>query len=347
MPMCVLQPYSTCLHPTHSSLSQETWWKLPVRRRRIYPPITDPSTLPALRLQYLPQNRRTHGQREPWWDRRQPESAEGRRAHQVEAQGHYGCHAMRLIPYPRKYTAIKDRGTPNEERCTSKRSFCSNCSTMLWVWDYHWPELIHPFASAIDTELPAADEMVCIMEGSKPAWARWPEGKKTVHESYSGSSLEEWHKKHELFFEWLYFTILQTWCYVALMMGLNVVLQRSLEIEEWRRKNYDLWRDKNLKNEIEMNIHDLIQDELIGGYQGYLLMNMLAAEHTSNERIIIWVRTDQFSKANIICFYIVYSERTQRILWVHQREKVEKEWHGWTHRDIGWGIYNRWLVPTL
>ena len=77
-----------------------------------------------------------------------------------------------------------------------------------------------------------------------------------------------------------------------------------------------------------MNIHDLIQDELIGGYQGYLLMNMLAAEHTSNERIIIWVRTDQFSKANIICFYIVYSERTQRILWVHQREKVEKEWHG-------------------
>jgi tetrahydromethanopterin S-methyltransferase subunit B len=33
----------------------------------------------------------------------------------------------------------------------------------------------------IDTELPVPDEMVCIMDGSKPAWARWPEGKKNVH----------------------------------------------------------------------------------------------------------------------------------------------------------------------
>jgi len=72
---------------------------------------------------------------------------------------------------------------------------------MLWVWDHHWPELIHPFASAIDTELPVPDEMVCIMEGSKPAWARWPEGKKSVHEVYGEDSLEEWHKRHGRFIE--------------------------------------------------------------------------------------------------------------------------------------------------
>lgn len=72
---------------------------------------------------------------------------------------------------------------------------------MLWLWDHHWPQLIHPFASAIDTELPVPDEMVCIMSGSKPAWARWPEGKKTVHESYNSASLEEWHKEHGLFME--------------------------------------------------------------------------------------------------------------------------------------------------
>lgn len=72
---------------------------------------------------------------------------------------------------------------------------------MLWLWDHHWPELIHPFAPAIDTELPVPDEMVCIMDSSKPAYVRWPEGKKTVHKWYGNESLEEWHKKHNLYYE--------------------------------------------------------------------------------------------------------------------------------------------------
>ncbi|KAJ5630751.1 uncharacterized protein N7484_010851 [Penicillium longicatenatum] len=102
----------------------------------------------------------------------------------------------------KKYRGIKDRGTPNEELCSSERNFCSNCSSMLWLWDHHWPELIHPFASAIDTELPVPDEMVCVMAGSKPAWARWPEGKKSVHELYNGeTSIEGWHKERGLFME--------------------------------------------------------------------------------------------------------------------------------------------------
>jgi hypothetical protein len=72
---------------------------------------------------------------------------------------------------------------------------------MLWLWDHHWPELIHPFASAIDTELPEPAEMVCIMESSKPTWMRWPEGKKSTHTLYNKESLEEWHKKHGYFVE--------------------------------------------------------------------------------------------------------------------------------------------------
>ncbi|KAH8693257.1 DUF636 domain protein [Talaromyces proteolyticus] len=101
----------------------------------------------------------------------------------------------------KKYKAIKNRGKPNQEQCSSERSFCSNCSTMLWLWDHHWPELIHPFEPAIDTKLPVPDEMVCIMESSKPAHVRWPEGKKTVHKLYNDDSLEGWHKKHNLFYE--------------------------------------------------------------------------------------------------------------------------------------------------
>lgn len=46
---------------------------------------------------------------------------------------------------------------------------------MLWLWDKTWPELIHPFASAIDTELPVAEEMVCVKGDSKPEYVRWPE----------------------------------------------------------------------------------------------------------------------------------------------------------------------------
>jgi len=73
---------------------------------------------------------------------------------------------------------------------------------MLWLWDRHWPELIHPFASAIDTDLPVPDEMVCVMANSKPAWVRWPEGKKNVHEEYGNDgSIEEWHKRNGLFVE--------------------------------------------------------------------------------------------------------------------------------------------------
>ncbi|KAL3711923.1 hypothetical protein TMatcc_000617, partial [Talaromyces marneffei ATCC 18224] len=101
----------------------------------------------------------------------------------------------------KKYNAIKNRGKRNEETCSSERSFCSNCSTMLWLWDHHWPELIHPFAPAIDTELPVPDEMVCIMDSSKPAYVRWPEGKKTVYKAYGNESLEEWHKKHNLYYK--------------------------------------------------------------------------------------------------------------------------------------------------
>ena len=72
---------------------------------------------------------------------------------------------------------------------------------MLWLWDHHWPELIHPFASAIDTELPVPDEMVCCLGNSKPDWVRWPEGKKQVYEVYGEDSIEGWHKKHGLYVE--------------------------------------------------------------------------------------------------------------------------------------------------
>ncbi|KII86722.1 hypothetical protein PLICRDRAFT_43372 [Plicaturopsis crispa FD-325 SS-3] len=99
------------------------------------------------------------------------------------------------------YKAVLDRGTPEERIGTSNRSFCSKCSTMLWQFDDKWPELIHPFASAIDTELEIPEEMVVVMMNSKPPYVRLPEGKKHVYQEYPPDSLEGWHKKHNLYVE--------------------------------------------------------------------------------------------------------------------------------------------------
>jgi hypothetical protein len=85
---------------------------------------------------------------------------------------------MRVVGENRIYKAVLDRDTPQERRASSERHFCSKCSAMLWLWDEHWyaqtlllmaddpligirPELLHPFASAIDEpELKVPEEMV-------------------------------------------------------------------------------------------------------------------------------------------------------------------------------------------
>ncbi|KAF8891960.1 Mss4-like protein [Gymnopilus junonius] len=85
---------------------------------------------------------------------------------------------------------------------SSERNFCKKCSAMLWLYDETWPELIHPFASAIDSpELESPKTMVCVKLNSKPSYVRLPEGRKQTYEDYGELSLEEWHKKHKLFKE--------------------------------------------------------------------------------------------------------------------------------------------------
>src|SRR5436305_13756617 len=37
---------------------------------------------------------------------------------------------------------------------SAERHFCARCGSPLWVSDRHWPELVHPFASAMNTPLP-------------------------------------------------------------------------------------------------------------------------------------------------------------------------------------------------
>lgn len=72
---------------------------------------------------------------------------------------------------------------------------------MLWLWDKTWPELIHPFASAIDSDLPVPEAMVCVRGDSKPDWVRWPEGKKEVHDVFGKYSIADWHKANGVWVE--------------------------------------------------------------------------------------------------------------------------------------------------
>ena len=70
-------------------------------------------------------------------------------------------------------------------------------SEQLWLFDPNWPELIHPHASAIDTDLPVPPESVHIMLGSKASWVEPAihKGDETF-DAYPKESLADWHARH-------------------------------------------------------------------------------------------------------------------------------------------------------
>jgi len=95
---------------------------------------------------------------------------------------------------------VPNHKTGELETSPGRRQFCGQCGSALWVWDPRWPELVHPFASAIDTELPAAPERYHIFQNSKPGWVPVKaSAKDKVFETYPpGISLAAWHQEHGL-----------------------------------------------------------------------------------------------------------------------------------------------------
>ena len=55
---------------------------------------------------------------------------------------------------------------------TGERNFCTRCGTALWLFDPQWPNLVHPFASAIDTRLPRPPSKVHLMLKFKASWVK-------------------------------------------------------------------------------------------------------------------------------------------------------------------------------
>lgn len=85
----------------------------------------------------------------------------------------------------------------NDRKSPAERRFCRHCGSALWVWDPRWPELVHPFASAIDTPLPEPSQAVHMLLDDKPGWVRADirEGDAS-HRAYPDQSLREWHGTH-------------------------------------------------------------------------------------------------------------------------------------------------------
>lgn len=88
------------------------------------------------------------------------------------------------------------RARINKKLSTGERSFCSVCGSALWLYDPTWPDLIHPFASAIDTKLPRAPESTHLMLEFAPDWVVPQVGKlDQCFERYPTESIEEWHQR--------------------------------------------------------------------------------------------------------------------------------------------------------
>ena len=77
-----------------------------------------------------------------------------------------------------------------------RRNFCRVCGSALWLWDPRWPELLHPFASAIDSELPTPPERTHLMISSKASWTPvHTEADDKSFDHYPSESIADWHRR--------------------------------------------------------------------------------------------------------------------------------------------------------
>src|SRR5690606_2042670 len=96
------------------------------------------------------------------------------------------------------HAKIRNPGKP-EETSTAERHFCKHCGSFLWLFSPEWPELIHPFASAIDTPLPTPPEITHMMLDSRASWVEVQKNPGDLFfDGYPEESLADWHQRLNL-----------------------------------------------------------------------------------------------------------------------------------------------------
>ncbi|WP_274629545.1 GFA family protein [Arvimicrobium flavum] len=97
---------------------------------------------------------------------------------------------------------IEDDERGHCEVSTGERNFCMSCGSALWLYDPTWPDLIHPFASAIDTELPKPPHRTHLMLKYKASWVE-PDIRDgdLAFELYPEESIADWHRRNGVWVE--------------------------------------------------------------------------------------------------------------------------------------------------
>ncbi len=96
----------------------------------------------------------------------------------------------------RKHISIYHARMSDTEVSSAERHFCSRCGSGLWLFSPEWPELIHPFASAIDTPLPVPPEHTHLLLDSKAVWVEVQVKKGDQQFSgYPEESIAQWHER--------------------------------------------------------------------------------------------------------------------------------------------------------
>ena len=114
----------------------------------------------------------------------------------INLGGDYGTLEVEGREHVRVYHARMGEPGEFEEESPAERNFCSICASCLWLWDPRWPDLVHPFASAIDSPLPPAPEHTHLMLGSKAPWVEPAIGPKDQQfAGYPDESISDWHER--------------------------------------------------------------------------------------------------------------------------------------------------------
>jgi hypothetical protein len=94
------------------------------------------------------------------------------------------------------HARIKEPGDRRTHTSTAERHFCSRCGSALWLFSPEWPELVHPFASAIDTKLPLPPERTHLMLAFKASWVEVEAKRRDKKfKRYPEESIEDWHRR--------------------------------------------------------------------------------------------------------------------------------------------------------
>ena len=98
------------------------------------------------------------------------------------------------------HAKLYDRGEPDDVPISEvERNFCKFCGSCLWVYDPRWPDLVHPFASAVDTPLPKPPERVHVALEFAAPWCTVPEGEnERCFALWPEESISQWHLRHGL-----------------------------------------------------------------------------------------------------------------------------------------------------